>query len=474
MKNTKLYAILQRFDRYEQNRLRKYLQSPYFNRDEALVSLFELLIKNINKPTGNGTLGKERVWKKIKADSAFDDVRFRKYCSDLLKLVEGFLAQAAFEREPFAKPTYLVKAIGQRKLEALYSNTTRRLRQISEGIPHRDAEYYYHQYSIEKSYFDLADSALNRSDKNNLESIGTNLDYFYIAEKLRLYITILSQQFTTKYNYEFHFIDEILDIVRNNPIRELPLIAIYSQMIATHLEPNVEEHYFKLKQLLKDLSLKFTRKESSFMYNAAQNYCILKVNQGNPKFLEEYFELYQDLISKDMLIDEDGLEPWKFKNIILAGLRLGKYQWVENFIGEYEQYLPEEHRKNAVTYNLAQLYFYQKKYEQVLQQLQFVEYEDPAYNLNSKSMMIATYYELDEIEPLDSLFQSFRAYLNRHQKDIPEKSRQRYINLIKFTKKLTNIRPKDKQAIEKLKKEIDESGGVVSVNWLKEKISELE
>ena len=89
-------------------------------------------------------------------------------------------------------------------------------------------------------------------------------------------------------------------------------------------------------------------------------------------------------------------------------------------------------------------------------------------------MLIATYYELDEIEPLDSLFQSFRAYLNRHNKDIPEQSRKRYINLIKFTKKLTNIRPKDTKAIEKLRKEINESEGVVSVKWLREKINELE
>ncbi|MEM6317653.1 MAG: hypothetical protein AAF960_08280, partial [Bacteroidota bacterium] len=134
---------------------------------------------------------------------------------------------------------------------------------------------------------------------------------------------------------------------------------------------------------------------------------------------------------------------------------------------------PQEFRENAVTYNTATLYFYQKKYDKVIQLLNQVEYEDLAYNLNSKLMLIAVYYETDEIEPLYSLFESFRVYLNR-KKEITQDHKKFYTNFIKFTKKLTKVIPGDKRVIDKLKSEIGETKGIANLKWLKEKIAELE
>ena len=287
-------------------------------------------------------------------------MRFRKYCSDLLKLVEGYLAQTTFEMEAFAKPTYLVKAIVQRRYEALYGNTTRKLKQISEKVQERNADYYFHQYNIERNYFNLTDSVLNRSDKNNIELIGANLDNFYIAEKLKFYYSLLVQRFASKFDYQFQFMDEIMHFVETNAVKEIPIIAVYYQMVLTLTQPEVLDNYYKLKQLLRDLALNFPKEEANSMYNAAQNYCIIKVNQGNLEFLEEYFLLTVDILEKGVIIDSQGLEPWKFKNIIIIALRLGKFEWVEEFIENYKSYIPEELRENAVTFNLAQLYFYQK------------------------------------------------------------------------------------------------------------------
>ena len=104
--------------------------------------------------------------------------------------------------------------------------------------------------------------------------------------------------------------------------------------------------------------------------------------------------------------------------------------------------------------------------------LRFVEYDDITYNLNSKAILLQTYYETDEIESLYSLFESFRVYLNR-SKSIPEGKKSDYKNLIKFTKKLTRIQPGDEKALHKLKDEIKETKRLASRKWLEEKIEEL-
>ena len=163
-----------------------------------------------------------------------------------------------------------------------------------------------------------------------------------------------------------------------------------------------------------------------------------------------------------------------FKNIVVIALRVGKYDWTENFIHTNKQRLPKASRENAVTFNLARLHYYKKDYEKVISLLQEVEYEDIVYILSSKSLLIATYYENNEIEALYSLLESFRVYLNR-RKDIPDIWKRSRRNLIKFTKKLIRIVPGDNKAIEKIKEEIENTAdGIADVKWLKEKISELE
>jgi len=145
---------------------------------------------------------------------------------------------------------------------------------------------------------------------------------------------------------------------------------------------------------------------------------------------------------------------------------------VENFINNFNYKIPDLYRENAVTFNLAQLFFYQKKYDRVIEKLRNVEYEDVSYNLNSKTMLLTTYYETEELEPLYSLFDSFRTYINR-QNNIPKDRKENYKNLIKFTKKLTRIMPGDEAAIKRLEAEIHETRNVASLKWLQEKIEAL-
>ena len=179
------------------------------------------------------------------------------------------------------------------------------------------------------------------------------------------------------------------------------------------------------------------------------------------------------MLKKEIIIANGEISPWYFRNIVVVALRLGEYAWTEDFIIKYQDFLEEDFRRNTVTYNLAQLYFYQKKYEKVIEQLQNVEYDDITYSLNSKTMLMATFYELDDIDPLFSLMESFRTYLNR-QKSLPPSKARDYLNLIRFTKRLVRLIPKDHDAINKLKEDVLKEKGAVNANWLLEKIAELE
>ncbi len=477
MRHSKLYSILETFNKYEQNRLRKFLTSPYFNRNERIVTLFEMLVADVNRAAEKRKpdLTKEELWAGLHPDKEYDDVRFRKYCSDLLKLVESYLAQEEFGRNPLLKATLLIEAVGNRKIEKLYRTVMRTANRYAENYPYRSALYYYYQYQKEKNFYDLNEAELKRAEKSNMEEIANNLDRFFLAEKLRIYCAVLNQQKLVSVEYDLLFIDEIIRHLEQHlegKYADVPPVALYYQIYLATRFPDEVAHYHKLKELLDAHIDAFPKKEALTIYYSAVNYCIQKVIHGKAEFQRELFELYRTMLHKEILLANGELSPWDFKNIVLVGLRMQEYDWTERFIMQYQHYLPEQFRRNAVTYNLATLYFRKKEYEKVVELLREVEYEEFSYNLNSKVLLMATYYEIDEFDPLHFLMESFRTYLTRH-KEIPADRRRIFHNFIRYTRKLTRIIPGDQKAIERVRKELEADSEVVNKDWLLEKLEEL-
>lgn len=472
MENSKIYSILLYFDRIEQNRLRKYINSPYFNKNEALIELFELLISQINGQNGS-EITKQKIWFKLNPDRPYDDVRFRKLSSDLLKLVEGYLAQEAYEENTMQKASFLMEAVARKKMDKLYQTCINTSNRLSEKYPFRSADYYYHQYEFEKKRYDL-EFEMQRGRKSNIEVIINNLDRFYLGEKLKLYCDILSRQSFISHDYSQLFIDEIIEHVKKYKYEDIAPIAIYFQIYLTQIDSDNEEHYFMLKELLEKYANLFSKEESESIYGSALNYCIKKVNVGSGKFLNELFKLHEELLTREILLIDGQLSPWDFKNIVTIALRVGEFDWTSEFINDYNEKLPPAYRDNAVTFNMARLYWYKKDFTKVIELLREVEYEDVSYNLSSKAILLLTYYEMDELEPLYSLIDSFRAFLRRKKGKLPQSRIENYISLINIVKKLTKIQPGNSKAIDQLKKEVENSKAIATdQNWLLEKIAEL-
>jgi alpha-amylase/alpha-mannosidase (GH57 family) len=117
--------------------------------------------------------------------------------------------------------------------------------------------------------------------------------------------------------------------------------------------------------------------------------------------------------------------------------------------------------------------FTEKQYENVIELLREVEYENVTYALGGKLMLLKTYYELDELTPLDSLLDSFRIYLRRNQL-ISREIKQQYLNVLRIVKRMAQVAPYDRKAIEKLRNQVDKSNSLADKNWILAKLKELE
>ena len=97
-------------------------------------------------------------------------------------------------------------------------------------------------------------------------------------------------------------------------------------------------------------------------------------------------------LDMDLLLEKGIMSPWNYKNITAVGLRLEEFGWVQDFLLKFKPHLAPAHRDNAYKYNLAKLHFAKKDYDKVLELLREVEYDDIFYSLDSRSMLLKTYY----------------------------------------------------------------------------------
>lgn len=472
MIESKLYQILSKLDKVRRNRLRKFVLSPYFNANKSLVALFDLFNAHINHDKKSVEMTKEYCWKAIFPNEAFKDTQFRKLNSDLVKLVETFLSQEVYERNTLLQTTHLLEAIHQDKLETIFGNLEKSVRELSVREPFRGSDFYYLQYQLELKYFILSNAETKRETPSNAPDIIKNLDNFYLAEKLRWYCAVSIRKKYVEEEDSQIYIDDIIQFIQRGNYSEVPPVAIFYQAYLMYATQK-EEDYRKLRALVNQYADLFPAKIIEEIYSHIINYCVEQSNQGNSAYLKEMYSVYKEMLGRRVFgEDESEFSPWHYKNIVTIGLRLGEIDWAEQFVHTYGRRLPEAFRETGITYNLAVINFYRGNYDEVLRLFQKVEFQDVAYSLGSRNMMMCIYYEQDDYDALYYLIKNFKIYLNRH-KEVGETRKMQCLNQMKYLKKMMSLNIKDKEAIKTLREEIEATQLFANKNWLLKKMDEF-
>jgi hypothetical protein len=473
MHKSKLLNLLSEMDAYEQNTFLKFVKSGYINSNNALIVIAEHIIQNLRTNHAE-LLEREAIWQNCFSPAPFDDDRLRKHLSNLVKLVEQFYAMEAFRESDLANSYFTLEAASLRSRQHMLKHAVDRHEKLFKSQSHFSVHKSLFAYLAENIVFQEISENSRRYSESNLHRIIRLLDAIYFTEFLRV-----ASHLKTRDWEKMDGIEDSLQYIQDrvgNPAADwslFPGIEIYSRIYKTLEHADDDENFMKLRLLIKDYVHHFDVKEAKSMYEWLINYCVYKLNKGDNAYLSQLFEIYKEFLQSELIFEDGKLHDYNFKNIVTTGLRLGEYDWVQYFIESYANKVPEEQRANTVAYNSAQLNFYQRNFEGVLSHLQAVEYDDLTYNLGAKSMLMATYYEMDELEPLYSMLDSFKVYLNRKQNRIPDNFRVLYTNLIKYIKQLLSIRPGDQARIDKFVADVRKTGSVASINWLLEKANDL-
>lgn len=463
MKKSKLIELLGSFSKAEMRQFCDFVASPFFNKNEELIPLAEYLHK-IAPDFTEKNVQKERIYQKLYSGTPFDPKKMGYLMNYLLKLAEQFLGVSHYLEKTQLSSCHVLDEMIDRKLDKhynyLYNKTTQELEAKGKG----DANTFFYDYI-------LADIAARqfyhqrvRKSDPTLQQASDKLDAYYFLHKLKYSCEMLNRQTIVSADYTLSFIDEVTAyILKQKNIS--PLISAYLYILLTLSEPDEELHFQRLMDLIKKAGGQFAQESKREVYLYALNYCARRIRKGQQDYRRMMLDLYREGITNKALYDGDYLSHWTFNNVVKLALSLEQYDWIESFIYDYAESLAPQFRNDAQHFNLAELYYQRGKLGKVLDQLNQLHFTDIHYHLGSRVILLKTYYETDDLEPLLSLLASFGVYLRRNQKiSLPLK--KTYLN---FCNLLHQILRNNPQKREKLKSEIEKTDPLAERSWLLKK-----
>lgn len=486
--------ILSSLTRDELKSFRRFLISPYFNRSQKVVKLYDRLIKYYPS-FDNTAISKENLHKHISPERPYNEITMRRLLLDLQKLCEKFMTQTFLEKKEAETRLFAIEELAIRGTERMHAHSVRDVKNIlaKNEVIDADTCMNFFRLETEQFYFKMI---YGKVDKNSfveseaaklINGISYLISYFMLeAIKHNDVLLNYSRSFNVKGNDRFisQFINlfdlERLEIfMKEHSLAGHGIIKAYINTLRAYLYMDNDFYYKEFRKSLYDNLEKLSNTDVHFLFARIIGYCILK-SRKSEKFLEffekEQFDHYKTLLeNKYYETPANKYIPTDlFRNVLIQAAKLGELQWMEDFIEDYGRLLHPQRRPEVLLYANAMLYFERNAYDEALNCLSRITSEEFSYRIDIRNLYIRIYFEQEDYESALSAARSFRKFL----KENPMVAEDKKASNLQFTAsviKLINYHnTNSKTDLTSLEMQIRKSENSISKFWLLDKVTGLE
>ncbi len=426
------------------------------------------LIKLVKNLLQNEYIDSKKLFAATFKNQQYDDKLLRNSLHTINKHIEKIIAARFVQSDPYIMNYILMNHCFQYNLAKDYNAYLLKSKQQAENS---DSNNLLYSYLSQKIHLEYLEEKKRQFIQEELIKKDQLLDAYYFKEKL----WNLFEIDVYKNIYHFQYDPILTEYVQQIDIQQFSFAQSSLQFLKLLLlmfeDFENDEHYYSTFRVLKESHASIPKRDLRLYYIAVINYAIKKFNLGKKEFRKELFHVYQQQIEHEVILNEKNyLEPYAYKNVITLALQNKEFAWAKKFIEEYKVYLPKEERENAYQYNMANYYYFVTDFKKCLQLLQTVQFTDVYYNLDGRSIILKVYFEEQEWDLLHDHCFAFKAFVLRQQ-NISDFHKKGYLNLIKWTNKLSNAifdKKKSKQIAEKISAEKN----IREIKWLTAQIKE--
>ena len=478
MNKRNLTELLRSFTSEEIKEFGEFVRSPYFNKNENVVKLFNYLRK-FHPLFESAALTKEMIHSALFPGEKYNDGYMRKLVFNLNKLAEEFLRDIHVKSDKLAMQVHLLYELEKRGQIKQVEKKLRETESFLDELQNSSPDVYHNMYELEfiKNILFVRNLPIKKRHSNVsvLQKRPEYAVYSFISKMFSHYYFILNVSHMVDYSPELIFFDEIkLFLEKNKKYLDDPLISIKYLSVNLLKELNVE-NYTKLKEAfvtnLRNLRHGDKYNVGMILLNYNQ---IRNMNEGGDAYSEEIFYLYELLIKNNIYSYRPDiyLDGKAFLNIVFASITHNKPDWLKQFMKRYSGKLNPETKDDLVNYANAKIHFSKNEFENALNSLARINYfKDADLALAYRILRLMVYYELGMEEQAISSIDSYKHFL-KNEKALPPKVKNFYGNFIKFYYLVLTAKLKNKKSSQLLNK-FQKAEHMAEWGWLKEKIEEL-
>ena len=465
MRQTKLIALLKNLTALEMKHFGEFVGSPFFNKDKRLWTIVQLLRKHHPEFTTR-TLVKEQVFEKLFPNQRISLSLQNKMLHTISSLLEDFLVWNRLQQQPNKKAFLLLESLKERGMDKQFFSKAEKLRLEFADQQVGDMDSHYANYYL--NFLIYGHPNLQKSKGTEyFQNFNLSLDHFFLGSKFKSIAAARSTKSSSQRDFDFLDESQLFELVGEHQVKG-PTKAYYLLAKAFGQEFTTET-YFDLKEFILNATNSFGA-EFIDIYQLLFNYgiyCPLRENRN-----EELFQLYIFGIDNDLLLEDGHIVEVNFNNIVILACKLGRFDWVKSFLKEKLDLIYSESRKNVEVYSDAYISYSEGDYEEAVRKLLNgdLELTIQSYKLNSKVLLVKSYYFLDDFDNLYRFMDNFSVYLRRNTVKISKVRQRELLNFLSYLKKLYQALD-DKKELLQLRILI-EKDMVYSKNWLTGQIDE--
>lgn len=477
MKESKIKELLKALSAAEFKKFGDFVRSPFFNKNPHMVTLYDYFTR-YNENFDKMAVLNEDIFRFVFKNEKFSEIKVRILLSNFVKLIEEYLVYIAGTKNVIYQKTLLVNTLHQRNLTKNFHSALKDTIEYQEKQFNRDEDYYYNQIYLEVEAFNHFLERSTKINEEDFQNINDNMDYYFILIKLKLFHFMFLQlrKSNETSSGKIWLMDEIIEYIESNIgviSKQHSVIYMKYLILMTMLKPAEVKYFRRLKKFVIVNHKKLSQNVLANIFVELQNYCSVRCNGPDPGFKTERFNVYKMMEERDIFSKSKYINYVDFLNAIISALEVNKISWAENFFNKYKSRILPELYESTVYLARTQICLYKKRYDEAIDTLNNVRYNNHYFYLQSKKTLAKIYYEKKDFEPINYIIDTTRHYLKRNE-DISRINWELFSKFFLYLKKIINLKISDKEKISAAIDSLNKENNVSSKDWLLTKLEELE
>lgn len=469
MIKSKLVQLLKTFSKDEFKSFGKFLSSPYFYKDRAVIKLYKTM-KKFYPDYNNKEMVKSLVFEKMYPGRKYSNTQMKYLMSETFSLAKRFLSYNDLEKDIFEINIRLLKELNKRSAHAIFESRLKTFKTVIESYPIRNEEYFHQMYRMQELTSDFYSYKDRYSPMIMHKSIVENIFNSFFISILNSYYEITNNIPQSQTIIDLKLISYIEYYINSNKGTVNPVVYIYYCIFM--LSYRREKIFYQELHSLKNKYLYALDNHGRHrIFEALGNYCVYKYQQGEVKYYREAFNITNDEINSGVRFRRKEFSEIFFTNKVEIAAKVKEFNWAYDFIEKYTNRLNIQNRIDIVNFCKAIIEFESKNYVNSLDLLTKINLRHLHF-FRIRNYTLLNYYELNYIESAYSLIDSYRHMLEKDKK-IETSRKERYKAFLNFYQKLLGMKSGYNKFDKELLKTNIEQSPVFMKQWLLEKIGEL-